>query len=186
MNFNSLNHNHSPNYLINAGCSDVDELALFIRDEIQNYAVTLIESDVVDEYYPDRQVSVKEDINGGHCEALCVYVYDKVKRSEYDESRIRLRGLEHIMQPQGVDPAIHFWIEYTTENGQCFHFDAETPWGVDDWRRLSVISRRERYIDEYACPVKSDPRKILSNEIRGFYGIDRTEDHIKTYNKYSD
>lgn len=145
-----------------------DEFACFIHDHIQEYAMRLLESEELKQYYMqlgEGRIDWYSDINDGHCEGVLVYIMDTVRESEFDESRIEPKG--RVLSETG-DP-VHYWLQYETESGECYHFDAEAPWGVKDWKSLPPIRRNLPFILLKTEEKHIDPRKDPNNTVSGFY-----------------
>lgn len=114
--------------LVEDPSSHDDPLAAFIAETVESVAVEFIGSDRA------PPVNERQDINSGHCGAVVDRVLNAVEASEFDA--LRVDSLFH-----GGMNVLHYWIQYETPEGECYHFDAEAPWGIRDWEKLPLAYR---------------------------------------------
>lgn len=165
-----------PKILIQDSATHADPFALYIMEKIYTRAELLIERDDVDKYYAenfeaDLSVEWYASVNNGHCEDIVAYVLDELANSEFDSSRISPKGRVY---KRGGHPA-HYWIQYETEDGDYFHFDAEAPWGVADWKSLPAIRATLPRIMLLTEQKDVDPRDDPNNKVLGITGMENGE-----------
>lgn len=158
-----------PNILVE-DINHKDPFAVFIRNHIYEYAKRLLESDEVKQFYGhdrDGGLGWFSDINNGHCEGVVVYILDAVAQSQFDSDRVKPKGR---IKKEDNRP-VHYWIQYETDDGEYYHFDAEAPWGVKEWTSLPSIRRQLPFVKTSTISKDVDPRDDPNNTIRGFYGM---------------
>ena len=145
-----------------------DRFAVFIRDCINTFSEKFItegqtshELDLKEEH--KDKVLWYHDINTGYCEGLVAFVLDAVVDSEFDHTKVESHGR---LQENG--DVTHFWIQYETPEGESYHFDAEAPWGVKNWKALPSIREQLPFVIQNTKHVCEDPRKIDFITVRGF------------------
>jgi len=145
--------------------SHEDDFAKFISDRIYTYCEDLIGRSEIDEFYgEERQVGWYSDVSKGHCEALAVYVYNEVENSNFNTDRVSFLGRIHSETADDY----HTWIRYTTPTGDEYHFDAECPWGINNWKQLRPVQNKLITILLNSEETTIDPRNREST-IRGLY-----------------
>jgi hypothetical protein len=150
-----------------------DEFAVLIyRSMLDRVKQILTSCDVID-YYKNTDLEIYgfDSINRGHCEDVAGYTYEKIKKSSFDVSRVRVLCLFQNNSPD-YDNTQHTWIEYTSSKGNIYHFDSLVPWGVKNIMHIPIMYSSP-WATQFTFTVKEiDPYNDISEQIAGVYGFE--------------
>jgi len=163
----------SPVYYIEDVDTCEDAFAVFIYNSMFDRVKQILMSRDIIDYYKNTDMYIDgfHSINEGHCEDIAAYTYAKIKRSSFDVSRVRVLCLFHDDAPSHNNTQ-HTWIEYTSTNGDTYHFDSFVPWGVKNMMHIQTL-----YLFPWATQFKStvkeiDPYNDIPEQIAGVYGFE--------------
>jgi len=163
----------SPVYYIENVDTCDDEFAVFIYNSMFDRVEQILRSREVINYYKNTNINIAgfNSINDGHCEDIATYTYEEIKTSTFDVSRVRVLCLFHDDFPD-YNNTQHTWIEYTSPEGDIFHFDSLAPWGVKDIMHVPIMYSFP-WATQFTSTVKEiDPYNDIPKQIAGVYGFE--------------
>lgn len=105
-----------------------DLIAACIATATEDLAREYLRSDIRPPIYE------RQNINEGFCNAVATEVLKRAGEAGHPTERLE------VMSHNSMS-TIHYWLRYEDQEGRFWHFDAEAPWGVRDWRDLPIMFR---------------------------------------------